>query len=263
MATRKKNSARVELMRPTYHLSRLMTSYMAAAAAKLVAKSFGKRPQEIPKDVLAGPESDAEKLNGLIAKFSPRPHSNPQRAKYRAEEVRNVIGKISVDTYLDFGCGDASITLACGKLFGARIIYGVDVYNARRRGVKYAKNLEEIPSGSIELATCFVSLHHMNAQEEISRLFTAMKPRGLVVIREHDDISAADEYFYDYLQLVHISAAMWDEYGDLDEILRSANYHSREEWDRMFSSAGFVRVGFQGSMENNPQRLFYGIWQKP
>jgi ubiquinone/menaquinone biosynthesis C-methylase UbiE len=256
MATNKKKVAHIDLG-DTYHLSKLMASDWAGAALKLVKKHIG----QADFDQLAGPESDAVKLNGLIDLRRPRPTAGRGRAEWRADEVASKIGGIRVATYLDFGCGDATITAAVGKKFGARTVIGVDVYNAKRKGVKYYSSLDDVPANSIELATCFVSLHHTKAAEEIARLRRCVRAGGLVVIREHDDISETDPLFYDYLQLVHIIAAMWDEYGDLGQILDSARYLSKETWDRLFTEAGFTRVSMSCQTENNPQRLFYGVWR--
>jgi hypothetical protein len=264
MATVKKHEPRVDMRRSTFHFAKLMADRdWEQKLFRLVLKSVGGRVDtRRVKGILHGNGTDGEKINKIMAMAKPTPGDEAKRASGRAAQIGTMV-KFKPARYVDFGCGDRTITEAVGQYFGLakENIIGVDLFDSGRQGSRFEKDLDAVAPGA-DLMTCFVSLHHTDVAEQIKKISRVVADDGVVVIREHD-APQGDILFYHYLQAVHVIAAVWDTAGDLNEILDSANYHSMNQWVTYFDRAGFGHYKIlQWSPEGNPQRLFYAAFSK-
>lgn len=179
------------------------------------------------------------------------------RSVDRAGTIEHLLQGKRIDHYLDYGCGDGSITKSVADKLGVRRAYGTDVLDSiPSKGITYIKvdELKILPSGSFDLITCMVSLHHIQdlpgAIETISRLLRA---DGALIIREHDcpalGATDADEPNLPvFLNLIHL----WNDssYSDI-------TYRTKKEWIELFANYGFEVVSESTYDGNNPQKLFY------
>ena len=126
---------------------------------------------------------------------------NPNRLTDRVQHLVNTFRAFSsyhINTFLDIGCGNAEITDEIATVFKIPNVYGADVYptlkiEPDRPVVKLTQyyqvvnNQIPLPDHSIDLITCFMSVHHFEEfqlmMREICRL---LKPNGFLFLREHD-----------------------------------------------------------------------------
>jgi len=252
----------------THHLARLTADewWFGRAALAYVGIVDKTVLSDVKREIKAGVGrglSDSGITNAIIVKFwnkQPRGDSSG-RGAYRAQEIAPLI-TTRVGKYLDFGCGDRTITEAVGHYYGLdrNNIIGVDLFDSGSAGSLFYNTTKEIPSGSIDLITAFVSLHHVEKQpEQIAEFARILCPGGTIVIREHDLAKNINSPMFDYLQHIHIVAAVWDTEGALADILRGTTYRSQYEWTELFARAKFNQAILKRPDPKlpNPQGLYY------
>lgn len=254
----------------TRHLARLIADewWFGRAALAYVGVVDKTALAAVKREIKAGVSrglSDSGITNAIVTKYwnkQPRGDSTG-RGSYRAQEIAPLINT-RVGKYLDFGCGDRTITEAVGRYFGLErdSIIGVDLFDSGSAGSLFYNTTEKIPSGSIDLITAFVSLHHVaDQQAQIAEFARILAPGGTVVIREHDLARQTESVplMFDYLQHIHIVAAVWDTEGALADILRGTTYRSQYEWTELFARAGFAQHSLRrpDPKISNPQGLYY------
>lgn len=210
--------------------------------------------------------TDSGITNSIIHKYwnkQPR-YDSANRGNRRADEITELLGGlVRVNKYVDFGCGDRTITEAVGRSFGLNRedIYGVDLFDSKSNGSIFIKSTRDLPDNSVDLVTAFVSLHHVIDQEaQIKDFARIIKPSGAIIIREHD--LEKDSLMFEYLQLIHIISAVWDTEGALGDILRDVKYRPHYEWNLMFTRAGFDLKTLKRTDPHiqNPQGLYYCLF---
>jgi len=254
----------------TRHLAQLYESKWWFGRAVLAYASLVDRHKlaAVREEIIAGIGrglSDSGITNAILARYwNKEKRSKNTRGSYRAIEIAPLI-RHAVNAYVDFGCGDRTITEAVGKYYGLvrENIIGVDIFDSGSPGSIFVNTTREIAGGSINLITAFVSLHHVADQEEqIAEFARILRPGGTVVIREHD--LSDDKYMFNYLQHIHIVAAVWDTEGSLPEILRTTTYRPQYVWTTMFMRAGFKFNEIKRTDPEipNPQGLYYCAFVK-
>jgi len=119
--------------------------------------------------------------------------SQSNRLSDRVQHLVNTIGgSTKVTSLLDIGCGDGTITAEIAMVFKIGTVYGADVQPDHpipqlTHYYQVINNQINLPDHSIDLITCFMSIHHFEQFEpmmnEICRL---LKPIGIFFFREHD-----------------------------------------------------------------------------
>jgi SAM-dependent methyltransferase len=256
----------------TRHLARLSADdwWFGRAALAYVGIIEKTDLAAVKREIKAGVArglSDSGITNAIVTKFwnkQPRGESSG-RGAYRAGEIAPFV-TAPVARYLDFGCGDRTITEAVGRYYGLdrENIIGVDLFDSGATGSIFYNTTAEIPSGRVDLITAFVSLHHVADQAaQIAEFARILAPGGTIVIREHDaSYLHSGALMFDYLQHIHIVAAVWDTEGALADILRGTTYRPQYEWTELFARAGLTQVAIKRPDPKlpNPQGLYYASY---
>lgn len=220
--------------------------------------------------IVRGDLTDVQMLKLIvdIVGINPCHESRPvDRARERTRMIKSLTTGLRVHRYLDYGCGDGTITQQIGKCFDLPRgnVIGIDVHHTDNPNITFLGttiNNNYPADGSIDLITAFVSLHHISDLDNaLSRIYRWLRPGGLLIIREHD--CGGDDSLRDYLNLIHAYLSV-REYGDCDTdaLYAGIKYRSFYEWDRILSSVGFSRVRHETYRTHNPQKLYYASYMK-
>jgi len=212
---------------------------------------------------------DVTTLKLIIGVLSAYPRQSSvqtySRAADRTTTVMSMIKNLQVSKYLDYGCGDGTITQSVGKQLslGPSKIFGVDIHTKLNPNITYIRGEQlNVPDASIDLVTAFVSLHHVADIEstmlEISKM---MKPGGIFVIREHN--FSGKRVMREYLHLVHMFVSVRD-HGECDPdcILKDINYKTSTGWTEIITKFGFKLTQTESYPGNNPQALYYASYTR-
>ena len=128
--------------------------------------------------------------------------------------------------------------------------------------------------GTMDVATCMVSLHHMPdpiLNLAVQQTHDALKSGGILCIKEHDCVNADDAMVIDWEHhLFHIS----DMGRSLTEDEVNAylcgyidNFKPATEFNKLMSSHGFVKIEmlnrfFERAPDPNPSNLYWGVYRK-
>jgi len=234
-------------------------------------------------------------MNSHVYSKNPPVIFTPGRADSRVMDItqilENIPNKIAINNYLDFGCGESSITSAVGYAIGARHVVGMDV-NFPNKPVDFDFklldwNIPKIPgdSHSFDIITSLMVLHHVNNPvATISEMARVLKPGGLLIIREHDIDGEADFDGRTFLDMLHgFYEVVWATTGHQENPNHVesyfARYKNREGWTQLIIDAGFQRVEspFLNQIYNqadiprtyqfgkkiiNPFYFYYGVYSK-
>jgi SAM-dependent methyltransferase len=198
-----------------------------------------------------------------------------QKDNYRNNDrfkcIVNLINKLPVEkkinSYLDFGCGDGSIT----QYIGAKLklpttnIYGLDIQTRNCKNITYLHDIQLLNSASVDLITAFVSFHHIKninlALEGISRV---IKPGGVFIIREHN--FDGTKIMKEYLDLIHMFIYLRDyshhKTSEIETLIKEIHYCSSAFWTKLILSYGFKLKNVISYSGNNPQKLYYASYVK-
>lgn len=175
-----------------------------------------------------------------------------QRGMSRAEEIKKALPPhFQIRHLLDIGCSDGNITDAMASLFrlSRDQVYGMDIVvpqNLPQRKFQFLMTYPDVSphipleTGSIDLITCIMSLHHIpDVEGMITEIKRVLSPDGLVVIREHD---AGDTKYHPVLNVVHgLYDLVWSQPMENPQHLTEfwAAYQSRDAWRQLFHRHGF------------------------
>ena len=203
-----------------------------------------------------------------------------------AENLESVMKGIKLPkkiTYLDYGFGDGSKTIAVKNKLEIPLddVYGLEMEevfdgqeNTRERLkfkyelIRKGKNFE-FKDNMFNLVTAFVSLHHVTELDfTLRQLNRIIKKDGYLAIEEHDCIDIVDKMLAD---LEHtwwrMNNAVTGKRKIDFENLDKNNYYSWFEWDIIMKEYGFQKITYviheTGQKEIiMPTRLYYFIYQK-
>jgi FAD/FMN-containing dehydrogenase/SAM-dependent methyltransferase len=121
----------------------------------------------------------------------------------------------------------------------------------------------EIPNASIELATCYVGLHHAHPDKVrsfVKSLYRCLKPGGLFILRDHDVPDAAMDKF---VALVHTvfnagTGVSWEE-----NAAEPRFFNSIDHWVGLLEGAGLRDRGVRLLQENDPSQNTLMAFEKP
>ncbi len=191
-----------------------------------------------------------------------------ERPRYaeRLERMNMLLPRTAeVKTLLDLGCGDCTITEAVRQCYGVedKHAHGADVYPADDykgpASVVYhnvADDHIDLPDGSMDVITCFVSIHHFdNLDAMLREMCRLLSPKGYLFIREHD---VKNDRIRDRVDAEH------RKYEKIDNVGLPTSYTSREELRRMLTAPelGLFHVGDSLYGHSNPQGLYHSLFRK-
>lgn len=180
----------------------------------------------------------------LFPKCAENEKSDFRRDLNRVEQIEPILRKYldenKVDSYLDVGCNEGSITAAVGDLLGAREVKGCDVVRTKDNYDFDFTLLDPddpftlpYPDKSQDVVSAFMSLHHMEELDtmlgEINRV---LKDDGVFFIREHD---ASPKRLSLMLDLMHgFYAMVWNEEQEMKDFTEHfAKYYSRSDLTKL------------------------------
>lgn len=176
----------------------------------------------------------------------------------------SAIGKCK--RYLDIGCGDGKITAAIGHALGLSKadIIGADIHSWAghthanevsdaitfkqvadgRVAINTSAGCIALESGSVDLITCLMALHHMRdpigIMREMCRILTK---NGVVLIREHD---SPNRLVDGMINIEHaIFEVVIERLTSPDDFRKSyyGQYRTRRDWVTFFKLFGFEPLG--------------------
>lgn len=198
-----------------------------------------------------------------------------------------------IKNYLDFGCGNGSMTIAIGKQLNLdnTNIYGTDIKQQFEQGwekTRGKKNMnfeysdtdiipKKFQNTKFDLITCFMVLHHVeNLKPTIAAIAKALNPGGILLIKEHDCYDAADRMIDDLLHSLFIVQNAKDikEFDARGEgsiyqriLAQKIYYRSKYEWDYIMNDHGLViknmnYFGMSVKENINYSRNYVSVYQK-
>jgi SAM-dependent methyltransferase len=122
---------------------------------------------------------------------------------------------------------------------------------------------EEVPDASIEVATCYVGLHHASPAAVgafVSSLYRCLRPGGLFILRDHDVPDIAMDRF---VALVHTvfnagTGVRWS-----DNATEPRFFNSLGHWVKLLEGAGFEDSGARLLQANDPSQNTLMAFRKP
>ena len=194
------------------------------------------------------------------------------RAQNRADQIEEILSRLlkgkEINSYLDIGCNEGSITQSIGELTGAKKIIGVDVFEPKNppSGVEFIlldkKNSYHLPfeNESQDIISAFMSLHHIEKNHiTLNEVHRLLKSEGIFLIREHD---CTPPELSVLLDLMHgFYAMVWPEVREMDNFRKHyAHYITKTDLITLISSCGFELI-----TETEPVgawRYYYSLWKK-
>ena len=177
------------------------------------------------------------------------------RAIIMASKITNIIlnvQKNKMNSMLDYGCANGTITKELGKQLNIKKIYGADIKELNNIDKNFnfilLKNnnlMPQIKNNSIDFINISMVLHHIeNINETLNEFKRIISNNGIICIREHD---CKDKSFGTFLDILHgLYSLVWTEPMEDPDFIQNyyANYKSYEEWDNLFRVHGFQKIYF-------------------
>jgi len=197
-------------------------------------------------------------MNELFYAKAPPIIFTPGRADSRVVDIEHILAEVpnkpTIDHYLDFGCGESSITSAVGSAIGAAAVVGMDIrvpskaFDFEFKLLKW--DMPDIPSEThtFDLITSFMVLHHVcNPEATVAEMGRVLKPGGLLIIREHDIDASSDSDGRLFIDMLHgFYEVVWAKTGHQENPNHIdtyyAQYKNRNTWTQIITAAGFERV---------------------
>jgi len=241
-------------------------------------------------------------LNGLMnsmiySKYGPPDIHCDERAKYRVSELKEIINEIgnpNIQTILDFGSAEGTITGTLAKELGLNKeqAFSTDIKRPRDdTDFTFILANKESPKISIsndkiDLITSLMVLHHLeNPRNTIEEFYRILSPNGYLIIREHDCLPGMEDTITQQLDLYHgFYEAVLGEPDKLENpefpMNYFAKYYSNDDWTKMIEAVGFKRIDNIPSLEEkyrmgrvkrnykmgqkikNPYYYYYAVYQK-
>lgn len=198
--------------------------------------------------------------------------NSQKRLSDRKSQLCELIGDAKICKYLDYGCGDASITKEVSNVL--KILpentFAVDILSPEKLAA--TPNLDDInylsadefmqKSPTVNLVTAFMSLHHVGQpRQTVERIHQTLDLDGLLIIREHNFDGSPE--MLSFLHLVHIfNDLKIDGHCDLKVLEDETIYRSKSQWGELIKNAGFTFIKETNYVSNNPQGIYHALYKK-
>lgn len=228
-------------------------------------------------------------MRKFVRNYDSKPASN--RVDTRVNHIKSILKnqisfnehkKDSKFTYLDFGCGDADITVGIKNFLkikayqtiAADKIKWIDNENIKQHDITkliLEDNYEkiELKNTSINMITCFQSLHHIENIDLVLKEFSRItKENGYLIIREHDSDCMFTKYLIDFEHYIFEISLKDDNYDKCLEFYKNykAYYRSRFDWTQLMYKHGFKyckNIEYpEIKSQKNPTHYYYAAYQK-
>ncbi|KAL0234377.1 hypothetical protein PCE1_001413 [Barthelona sp. PCE] len=207
------------------------------------------------------------------AYYNPRSRKN-NRAERKAQDFMDRLreAKISIpagNTFLDYGCGDATISVELGRMLGSGSVYAADVRPIAVKGsnltfLQVYDNKISIPDNSVDICTCSAVFHHVeNFSEVADELMRVLKPGGTLIIKEHDCHTV---FFAMWLDVMHgfYSLVTTDPQEDpLHVEMYHSYYRPMKAWKAAFLERSYEFLHSHRVIRDDCYRSCFLVLRKP
>lgn len=190
------------------------------------------------------------------------------RAEFHAGEIYRILSNYIGDSdtnirYLDYGCGDGSITSALASRLGVTAPDCVDMAAGTTAGVNFSVVNDDVetlpyPDNTFDIITARFSLHHIkNLDQIVGELYRIAAPGCIFAIVEHDCWNFADAILVDITHGMYMHNA--DDYG------HARSYKNRYGWNEQLSQWKCLYNDYyyaQPRPEQTPTRDFIAVYKK-
>lgn len=167
--------------------------------------------------------------------------------------------KESIGSFLDLGCGNGEVTKEIATKFKIEQIWGSDVYDSKQapEGVNYLQvenNQLGLPDDSVELLTCFMTMHHFEDFDLMMQTITrVLKPGSYLFIREHD-VPPGN---------LKLKKTLDDLHKKFPDHAGPINYWSRDDLRKELAKHGFRHLGDSNYPKEcrNWQAIYHSLFQ--
>jgi len=175
------------------------------------------------------------------------------RGIYMATKIVNIIKSLNlqnINSLLDYGCANGTITLELAKQLHINNMYGADIKDLINPNFNFIllKNNNLMPTvktKSIDFINASMVLHHVkDINETLSEFKRIISDKGIIVIREHD---CRNKSFSTFLDILHgLYSLVWSEPIEDPTFIKTyeSYYKSYEELDKLFRFYGFQKIYF-------------------
>jgi len=183
-------------------------------------------------------------------------HQGHYRGINRCTKLNNLVKDFKknpkvLETILDIGCGDGSITktVSDNLKIPKESVHGCDILEPAEKSLNFTFSLIESPgklpyeNDSFDLVYALMSLHHITELDSmLSEIHRVLKDDGIVIIREHDCVS---EELSNVLDLVHgFYSMVWSQPQEMESFEDEyfANYFTANNLNELIVKQNFKRV---------------------
>jgi ubiquinone/menaquinone biosynthesis C-methylase UbiE len=187
-----------------------------------------------------------------------------------SDRIKNLLktlddaGNPRFESFLDIGCGNGEITSEIAKVLKIANCYGADVIEPKSQIIrssykKVVDNHIDLPDYSMDLITCFMSIHHFDQYHQMMReIMRLLKPDGYLFIREHD-VSVDNTCLINYLNQLHQQFNGYNHGG------QPIHYMSRLELKKDLTEQYHLRHVTDSDYPNdvnNRQKIYHSLFRK-
>lgn len=267
---------------PTYTLSqfRQLFKKYPIALNDLIYKFFrNKKCTEYISDMLDKDKNDIDIMLGL-RQFHDFKEDEFDRGGSRSKDIKLIVNNIEnlyedikINSYLDFGGSDGSISSAIADSLNIdkSVAYSADIEKwFSRKIIKKQDNITylilkpnqriNLPDNSIDLITCFQVLHHIeNIDFVLKELYRISN--GILIIREHDCENINDKMLCDLEHSIYeITMEQIPNIRFLNDY--EAWYKNKSTWNRLLETHGFKFINIKYPTKKTPTKYYYASYKK-
>ena len=188
------------------------------------------------------------------------------RSHKRVRIIKNLLraaNACQLDTYLDLGCGDASISDSVVDEIKISSGYCADIIKPEKenKNLKFIqidedKNVLMMPDKSIDLITCLVSIHHFkNLRKMIQEMNRISHLNTYLIIREHN-ANPEDQIYLDFVHLIYLiqkNVPIQDFYS---------SYYNRKDLRETLEQSGWKYIASEDyPAQTNYQKIYSSIYK--
>lgn len=206
-------------------------------------------------------------------------NSTAGRAESRIKNIATWLEPYKGKKYLDIGCSEAGITEAVADYLNIidkpGYAYATDIALSKNlpkdNEIIFSTNTPDnldYPDKKFDLITAFMALHHFtHVPQMINEMYRVLKPKGILIIREHDSNDPAFAAFLDFVHLMYATILHNEDDPKCFLTQNETFYNTREVWTDELKKYGFKFMGYIDS--KNPRtngmdlfRSYYGKYQR-
>lgn len=186
------------------------------------------------------------------------------RIESRIEHVSNLITS-KPESFIDIGTGNGRIADGLREHWDMtrQNAFGIDVCNYLAdvdiTSLMYNQGAIPLPDNCLDLATCFMVLHHVDNMSAVLRqIWRVLKPGGQLIVRETDAKNRS------YLVFNHVCEDLFYKVFSEQPGVPLPNYHGSDRyWRDLFTRHNFEISDIANFEANNPFTPVYYVLRKP